>query len=95
MLCAQHASCTDDRLHLTILMLMLCYLLTNEVLFQAWHHDVGGEDDEEEADMDYSRHEKQSQRTSQGPIIHAMGLPDVTGPINPKMMWAEEEPDEA
>ena len=56
---------------------------------------MGGEDDEEEADMYSSKHEKRSQRTSQGPIIHAMGLPDVTGPINPEMMWAEEEPDEA
>ena len=76
-------------------MLMRYNLLSNEVHFQAWHHDVGGEDDEEEAGMEFSKHERQSQRTSQGPIIHAMGLPDVTGPINPEMMWAEEESDEA
>ena len=81
--------------HLTFPMLMLYNLLSDEVLFQAWHHDMGGEDDEEEADMESSKHEKQSQRTSQGPVIHAMGLPDVIGPINPDLMWAEEEPDEA
>ena len=45
--------------------------------------------------MDSSKNGREFQRTFQGPRDPAMGLPDVTGPKNPRTAWPEEEPDEA